>query len=210
MERIDKVIFGDNQFFGINHMSQEKAQQLSEKFHDIKNIYKAVSYTHLDVYKRQVSILCTTIIALFFVWNNIVSVNVEEKVAGAQSGSFFVRQADVIAGLSIAAENPVIGIGANTDRFKQMRSKIAWQGKLSGSKTKDSGTTNGIISLMYIWGIPFSLWYLWALIRQNILYKNRWLMAILLILSLSSEPLAMTPFFLLFVYSGLDAKTINN
>ncbi len=40
MERIDKVIFGDNQFFGINHMSQEKAQQLSEKFHDIKNIYK--------------------------------------------------------------------------------------------------------------------------------------------------------------------------
>lgn len=166
-------------------------------------------YKERNLYSS-VSILCTTIIALFFVWNNIVSVNVEEKVAGAQSGSFFVRQADVIAGLSIAAENPVIGIGANTDRFKQKRSKIAWQGKLSGSKTKDSGTTNGIISLMYIWGIPFSLWYLWALIRQNILYKNRWLMAILLILSLSSEPLAMTPFFLLFVYSGLDAKTINN
>ena len=166
-------------------------------------------YKERNLYSS-VSILCTTIIALFFVWNNIVSVNVEEKVAGAQSCSFFARQADIIAGLSIAAENPVIGIGANTDRFKQMRSKIAWQGKLSGSKTKDSGTTNGIISLMYIWGIPFSLWYLWALIRQNILYKNRWLMSILLILSLSSEPLAMTPFFLLFVYSGLDAKTINN
>ena len=40
MERIDKIIFGDNQFFGINHMSQEKAQQLSEKFFDIKNIFK--------------------------------------------------------------------------------------------------------------------------------------------------------------------------
>ena len=40
MEKIDKVIFGDNQFFGINHMSQEKAQQLSEKFFDINNIYK--------------------------------------------------------------------------------------------------------------------------------------------------------------------------
>ena len=40
MEKIDKVIFGDNQFFGINHMSQEKAQQLSEKFFDIDNIYK--------------------------------------------------------------------------------------------------------------------------------------------------------------------------
>ena len=40
MERIDKIVFGDNQFFGINHMSQEKAQQLAEKFYDIRNIYK--------------------------------------------------------------------------------------------------------------------------------------------------------------------------
>lgn len=39
MKPIDKVIFGDNQFFGINHMSQEKAQQLSEKFFDINNIF---------------------------------------------------------------------------------------------------------------------------------------------------------------------------
>jgi hypothetical protein len=40
MNPIDKIIFGDNQFFGINHMSQEKAQQLAEKFYDIDNIYK--------------------------------------------------------------------------------------------------------------------------------------------------------------------------
>ena len=40
MEKIDKIVFGDNQFFGINHMSQEKAQQLAEKFYDINNIYK--------------------------------------------------------------------------------------------------------------------------------------------------------------------------
>lgn len=38
MEPIDKIVFGDNQFFGINHMSQEKAQQLSEKFHDLASI----------------------------------------------------------------------------------------------------------------------------------------------------------------------------
>ena len=39
MQKIDKIILGDNQFFGINHMSQEKAQQLAEKFFDINNIY---------------------------------------------------------------------------------------------------------------------------------------------------------------------------
>jgi hypothetical protein len=40
MENIDKIIFGDNQFFGINHMSQDKAQQLAEKFFDNSAIYK--------------------------------------------------------------------------------------------------------------------------------------------------------------------------
>jgi hypothetical protein len=35
---IDRIIFGDNQFFGINHMSEEKAQALSEKFKDLKAI----------------------------------------------------------------------------------------------------------------------------------------------------------------------------
>ncbi len=40
MEQIDRIVFGDNQFFGINHMSQEKAQALAEKFYNIENIYK--------------------------------------------------------------------------------------------------------------------------------------------------------------------------
>ena len=35
---LDRVIFGDNQFFGINHMSEEKAQALSERFRDIRSI----------------------------------------------------------------------------------------------------------------------------------------------------------------------------
>ncbi len=40
MNKIDTIVFGDNQFFGINHMSQEKAQQLSEMFFDLNNIIK--------------------------------------------------------------------------------------------------------------------------------------------------------------------------
>lgn len=40
MQAVDKIIFGDNQFFGINHMSQEKAQQLAEKFYDTSAIFK--------------------------------------------------------------------------------------------------------------------------------------------------------------------------
>ena len=35
---LDRVILGDNQFFGINHMSEEKAQALSERFRDLTAI----------------------------------------------------------------------------------------------------------------------------------------------------------------------------
>lgn len=46
MEQIDRIIFGDNQFFGINHMSQEKAQQLAEQFHNIDNIFKVYRFAY--------------------------------------------------------------------------------------------------------------------------------------------------------------------
>ncbi|KQX18544.1 MULTISPECIES: hypothetical protein [unclassified Sphingomonas] len=39
MNRIDPIVFGDNQFFGINHMSQEKAQEQAERFADIDAIF---------------------------------------------------------------------------------------------------------------------------------------------------------------------------
>lgn len=38
MEAIDKIILGDNQFFGINHRSQEKAEDLLRRFSKLENI----------------------------------------------------------------------------------------------------------------------------------------------------------------------------
>ena len=39
---MDGIIFGDNQFFGINHMSEEKAQGQAERFKDINSIIQVV------------------------------------------------------------------------------------------------------------------------------------------------------------------------
>ena len=40
MEKIDRIVYGDNQFFGINHRSQDKAEQLAERFSDINEILR--------------------------------------------------------------------------------------------------------------------------------------------------------------------------
>jgi hypothetical protein len=39
---LDKLIFGDNQFFGINHMSNEKAQSQAVRFKDSETIIKVI------------------------------------------------------------------------------------------------------------------------------------------------------------------------
>ncbi len=40
MEQLDKVILGDNQFFGINHRSQEKAEEMLKRFGNLDNIFE--------------------------------------------------------------------------------------------------------------------------------------------------------------------------
>jgi hypothetical protein len=42
LAEIDRIIFGDNQFFGINHMSEEKAQAQAERFKDTKAIIRVI------------------------------------------------------------------------------------------------------------------------------------------------------------------------
>lgn len=43
---IDRIIFGDNQFFGINHMSEEKGRSLAIRFKDIKAIIRVVDIAY--------------------------------------------------------------------------------------------------------------------------------------------------------------------
>lgn len=43
---LDRVIFGDNQFFGINHRSEEKAQALAEKFRELPAIIDVIDIAY--------------------------------------------------------------------------------------------------------------------------------------------------------------------
>ncbi len=43
---MDRIIFGDNQFFGINHMSEDKAQLQAERFGDLSEIIKVIDIAY--------------------------------------------------------------------------------------------------------------------------------------------------------------------
>lgn len=43
---MDKIIFGDNQFFGINHMSEQASIKQSQRFKTADDIYKTLEYVN--------------------------------------------------------------------------------------------------------------------------------------------------------------------
>lgn len=43
---LQRVLFGDNQFFGINHMSEDKARAQAMKFHDTPSIMRVLDYSY--------------------------------------------------------------------------------------------------------------------------------------------------------------------
>jgi hypothetical protein len=57
MATIDRILFGDNQFFGVNHMSEEKARQQLMKFKDTAAIVEVLDIA-LDMGIR--TFMCTT------------------------------------------------------------------------------------------------------------------------------------------------------
>lgn len=54
---MDRVLFGDNQFFGINHMSDEKARAQAMRFQDIKAIIEVLETAYYEGIKV---FMCTT------------------------------------------------------------------------------------------------------------------------------------------------------
>jgi hypothetical protein len=54
---MDRLLFGDNQFFGVNHMSEEKARAKQMRFQDVDSIMQVLDYAYDD---GVTTFMCTT------------------------------------------------------------------------------------------------------------------------------------------------------
>ena len=55
--RMDRVLFGDNQFFGVNHMSEEKARAQSMRFQDLQAVIDVLDTAYQEGVR---TFMCTT------------------------------------------------------------------------------------------------------------------------------------------------------
>lgn len=63
---IDKLLFGDNQFFGINHMSEEKARAQAMRFQDTSAIMEVLDAAYDEGIR---TFMCTTRGRIAEVWD---------------------------------------------------------------------------------------------------------------------------------------------
>jgi hypothetical protein len=54
---MDRLLFGDNQFFGVNHMSEEKARQQAIRFQDIAAVIDVLDHAYTEGIR---TFMCTT------------------------------------------------------------------------------------------------------------------------------------------------------
>lgn len=129
--------------------------------------------------------------------------NLRSKLVGDLAGSGMARQFDLITGVNVILAHPLVGIGFDPETYRQVSGAYAFEDTLLEDRiTADRGNTNGVIVLVYSVGIPLALVFLWGLFRQTML-PDRLLVGGLLFVSLLTESILFTPFFQMFIMSGL-------
>ncbi len=143
----------------------------------------------------------------------IFSLNVEEKVTGVKEASFQKRLFDLTQPLFIAAEYPLTGIGLDIFQFQQMREEFYFSsdnlqelqrqiGVESKTTGTDKGSSNSIMFLFAAMGFPTAIIFLFMFFKQQIILDKKWLLMIIMLVSVMSEPLLLRPFFFIFIVSG--------
>lgn len=163
----------------------------------------AASIKHLSLSKKKnkfaivMAILSFSPLILIFTAQNI-----EEKLFGESQGSSLIRQYDMLAGLNVISNYPILGIGFDNLRYQQIVSNNFFvPDSLGLIDVPERATSNGIIYLGYTIGLPLSFIFIFAIFRQKIFFNDRIIIGLILFLSMFGEALIFTPFFIMFIFS---------
>ncbi len=134
-------------------------------------------------------ILMSLVLLTPFVYSNI-----RDKITSNNNPSAALRTYDLLMGVTIIKNNPIIGIGMDSQQFRKQSTNLKLLGfNLANYKVRTRGNTNTIISIAMMLGLPVLLLFLLTLYRQRLFKANKTFF-IIIILALSSEPLFPYPF----------------
>jgi hypothetical protein len=127
--------------------------------------------------------------------------NVNDKISGDGQASFYWRSFDLLISMQMVSENPIKGIGFGGDIYK----KVQEQNKmfLQSDILEGRGNTNSIVYTFIAFGIPIAFYVIYLLYNQTIFnHSSKFLFFFVLVISLSTEPLITSVFFLIILFSS--------
>ncbi len=173
-------------------------------------LLQGIVYIHNEFKKNKLFLFIVAVLIPIYL---VLQVNVEDKVQGEKEASFQKRFFDLTQPFYIALENPITGIGLDSEQFQKLREEFYFTSSTLdyihdqtglGLKVNvtDKGSSNSIMFLLAATGFPTAILFIYMLFKQQIIKDKRWLWMIIIIISVMSEPLLLRPFFFIFIVSG--------
>lgn len=133
---MDRILFGDNQFFGVNHMSEEKARQQAMRFQDLQAIIDVLDIVYEEGIR---TFMCTTQDRMVDVCEHFREH--KERYAGFK---FYPCMPYAHKYANAVTEYGILGA---LQRFLPSNNKIAaiWKGGLSAAKRDVEGIAKVLI-----------------------------------------------------------------
>ena len=119
-----------------------------------------------------------------------------------------MRFLNTVSALHTIYEHPVIGTGFYAENYFNKLNKSLNNSKsltklyVDSEKLTSVSSTNSFLRLYVQFGIPIALILTIGLFKQTLIPKYKFIFAAIIIVSTSSAPLMLTPFYLLFMISG--------
>jgi len=145
---------------------------------------------------------------VLFVLVNATINNFNEKIYGDKSGSGASRFLNTVSALHTIYNNPFIGTGFNYDNYTAeldksfSNSQALISSYVDSEKLRSVSSTNSLFRLYVQFGIPVALILTIGLFKQTLIPRCKFIFAVIIIVSTSSAPLMLTPFYFLFMISG--------
>ena len=150
--------------------------------------------------------LITAVVILAFalpVVTMLAKQNIDEKLYGAHRGSYVARNYDLLTGINIISENPILGIGFLADRYVSEKSYSgSLDTNLSGNDAIIRQNSNGLAQIFFSIGVPLGMAIFYGILRQKI-FRKRLLFVLIIVSSLFGQALSFSVFFLMIAFSGL-------
>jgi hypothetical protein len=133
---MDRILFGDNQFFGVNHMSEEKSRQQAMRFQDLRAIIDVLDIVYEEGIR---TFMCTTQDRMVDVCEHFREH--KERYAGFK---FYPCMPYAHKYANAVTEYGILGA---LQRFLPSNNKIAaiWKGGLSAAKRDVEGIAEVLI-----------------------------------------------------------------